>query len=42
MIDSNITICTLAKGTQKMNTVCIKLAMWLVVELGRMCGEMMT
>lgn len=42
MIEGNIAVCTLAMGTQKMNTICIKLAMLLVVELGTMCGEMMT
>jgi len=42
MKESNLTVCTLAKGIQKMNKICIKLVAWMVVELGTICGEMMS
>jgi hypothetical protein len=42
MKERNLYICTLAKGIQKMNRLCIKLVAWMVVELGTMCGEMMS
>jgi len=41
--ESNLTVRTLAKRIQKMNKICSKLVVWVVVvEFGTKCGEIMS